>query len=424
MMKLFLSKVWYRFFFALFFCGAMIGCEKDNDGDGGIAPEISLNKEELILEIGSSERLVASFNPPETPNKAHTWASSAADIASVDETGLVKALSIGEAVITATALDGRKTATCRVKVETEVIHVTGISLNYAKKTLAIGEQLQLIATIKPSNASNKTVKWTSDNEEVATVTSDGQVTALSEGDAVITAISNDGNQTASCQLKVKDESQIVTDLNFKLTDVYEDKLLFVASVGDGPEEVNICFGTHPDPTVTSDNVTKVTADDNGNLTLKLDGLESGTTYYVRSYSRTDTGIEYGDDQVSAQTFGGDIQMESKYSKKEKYEDNLGFEHYYVYLKINYKIKGEGTYLVKSEGDYALSWTLLAKENSYSSELYIEGGEGSFNCRRSGGLTEYEGRFEYLQFYENSLVFTDLNTSVRYHSPALPSKIYM
>ena len=106
-MKLFLSKVWYRFFFALFFCGAMIGYEKNNDDDCGIAPEISLNKEELILEIGSSERLVASFNPPETPNKAHTWASSAAEIASVDETGLVKALSIGESVLTSTEPDGR-----------------------------------------------------------------------------------------------------------------------------------------------------------------------------------------------------------------------------------------------------------------------------------------------------------------------------
>lgn len=424
MKKLLLTEAWYRFFFALFLCGVIIGCEKDKDGDDGITPEISLNKKELIMEIGSSERLVASFNPPGISNKAHTWASSASDIVSVDETGLVTALFIGEATITATALDGGKTATCHVKVEAEVIHVTGISLNYEKKTLAIGEQLQLEATVKPSNASDKTIKWISDNEEVATVTSDGQVTALSEGETVITAISNDGNKTASCQLKVKNASQIVTEINFKLTDVYEDKLLFISSVEDGPEEVNICFGTHPNPTVTEDNVTKVTADDNGKLVLMLDGLKSGTTYYLRSYSRTNTGIEYQDDQVSAQTFGGDIQMESKYTKKEKYEDNLGFEHYYVYLKINYKIKGEGTYLVKSEGDYASSWTLLAKENSYSNELYVEGGEGSFNCRRSGGLTEYEGRFEYLQFYENSLVFTDLNTSVRYHSPALPSKIYM
>ena len=68
--------------------------------------------------------------------------------------------------------------------------------------LTEGESLTLSATVNPSNATNKSVIWSSSNESVAKVV-DGKVTALKAGTAVITVKTVDGNKTATCQITVK-----------------------------------------------------------------------------------------------------------------------------------------------------------------------------------------------------------------------------
>lgn len=405
---------------------AFSACTKaDVEGENGneTAPVISLNKQELTLEIGGSERLTASFEPAEYPNKAHVWASSAADIASVDETGLVKALTLGEAIITAKALDGGNTASCKVTVTTKMVHVAGVRLDCSSRTMKVNEELQLTATVSPSDASDKAVTWKSSNEGVASVNDDGLVKAVADGNAVITVTTNDGNFTAMCELKVVDESNIMSKTNFSPTDIYTDKLILISPVeGEIMGVVNICFGKEPNPTVT-DNLT--VAEVKGDIiSLTLDGLEKGTTYYLRSYTREGAKITYNDDEISVQTIGDDFSVEEKYLSKEQYKDALGFEQYYVYLEISYSIKGNDLYLVTAKGDYADRWTLFAYDNSYSNEIYVEAGDGAFKCRRSGGLTEYEGRFEYLSFPEHYLIFTSLNTEVNYHLPPLEGKFYL
>ncbi len=77
---------------------------------------------------------------------------------------------------------------------------TAISLNKTSSTLKVGESISLTATITPSNATSKTVSWTSSNSNVATI-SNGTVVAKSEGDAVITAKTSNG-KTATCSIKV------------------------------------------------------------------------------------------------------------------------------------------------------------------------------------------------------------------------------
>ena len=91
-----IRAIWLRLFALLAVFTGLAGCSEDEDKTN-VSPEISLNKTNLVLEVGSSERLTASFNPPEAPNKGHTWTSSAANIASVDETGLVTAVAVGNA---------------------------------------------------------------------------------------------------------------------------------------------------------------------------------------------------------------------------------------------------------------------------------------------------------------------------------------
>jgi len=81
--------------------------------------------------------------------------------------------------------------------------VTGVILNKTTLELAVGNTEALMVTIIPDNATNKTVKWHSDNPEVATVDENsGEVTAISEGVAKITATTNNNKKQALCVITV------------------------------------------------------------------------------------------------------------------------------------------------------------------------------------------------------------------------------
>lgn len=85
----------------------------------------------------------------------------------------------------------------------EKVPVTSITLNKSADKLIVGGNLTLIATVAPSDATIKTVNWTSDNVDVATVNEDGLVTAVAVGTATITATATDGsNVSASCSVEV------------------------------------------------------------------------------------------------------------------------------------------------------------------------------------------------------------------------------
>ena len=81
------------------------------------------------------------------------------------------------------------------------IPIQGIAVEPAEITLSVGETVQLTAVITPSDASDQTVTWSSDNE-AASVDSSGLVTTAEEGTAVITAAA--GAYSASCTVTVKD----------------------------------------------------------------------------------------------------------------------------------------------------------------------------------------------------------------------------
>ncbi len=81
------------------------------------------------------------------------------------------------------------------------VNVESITLNKTTLTIDEGSSYTLTATINPSNATNKLVDWSSDNEKVAKV-ENGKVTAISEGTATITAKTKDGGFTATCKVTV------------------------------------------------------------------------------------------------------------------------------------------------------------------------------------------------------------------------------
>ena len=83
--------------------------------------------------------------------------------------------------------------------------VTGVSLNKSVTTIELGMTETLVPTIQPSDATVKTVSWTSSDESVATV-SDGMVTAVGTGTAIITVTTLDGGFTATCAVTVTDKT--------------------------------------------------------------------------------------------------------------------------------------------------------------------------------------------------------------------------
>ncbi|MCR5184617.1 MAG: Ig-like domain-containing protein, partial [Bacilli bacterium] len=82
----------------------------------------------------------------------------------------------------------------------ETVHVTSVSLDKTELTLAAGEKATLKATVSPSSATNKEVKWSVDNNHVTV--SDGEVTAVSEGESIVTVTTVDSNKTATCKVTV------------------------------------------------------------------------------------------------------------------------------------------------------------------------------------------------------------------------------
>ena len=90
---------------------------------------------------------------------------------------------------------------CKTNVTTSIA-VTGVTLDKATVTLAEQETVTLKATVKPANAANKKVTWSSNKPDVAAVDKDGKVTAHKAGEAVITVKSEDGGKTASCKVTV------------------------------------------------------------------------------------------------------------------------------------------------------------------------------------------------------------------------------
>ena len=174
---------------------------------------VVLNKTELTLVEGESEILSATVLPEDATDKSVSWESSDTAIATVDYDGKVTAIKEGEALITAKA--GDKTASCKVTVQSKVIAVKSIELNESVLYLYEGDTATLTATVKPDNATDKTVTWTSSNPSIVTVDSDGQVKAMSKGSATITAKA--GDVSATCAITVQAVTIAVTGVSLNKT---------------------------------------------------------------------------------------------------------------------------------------------------------------------------------------------------------------
>lgn len=166
---------------------------------------ISMSETTVELKPGETHQLTATVLPQNASNAEVTWYSDKESVAKVSQSGLVSAVSTGEATIHVVTSDGGKMATCLVKVGTPV---KGITLSISSKTLYVGDpSLDISATLTPANATDKSLEWSSSDPEVASIAPGAALHAvikpLKPGKTTITATTKDGGFTASCEVTVK-----------------------------------------------------------------------------------------------------------------------------------------------------------------------------------------------------------------------------
>ena len=184
------------YFFSL--CIILLGCTEEQVPIS--VTSVTLDSTSIMLVEGENHTLTATISPSNAENKKVLWSSSNSSVASVKD-GIVTAIKVGTATITAKSDDGGKTATCTVTVESKVIPVTGVSLNKTSCEMTEGDEVTLTATVSPENATNKNVSWSSSNTSVATV-DNGKVKALKAGTTTITVKTEDGEKTTICEVTV------------------------------------------------------------------------------------------------------------------------------------------------------------------------------------------------------------------------------
>lgn len=168
---------------------------------------VSLNKKTLSLVAGSQETLTATVEPSNATNQTVIWSTSNENVARV-AFGQVSAMGPGSATITVKTEDGNKTDTCLVTVTGEVVKVRAFSIAPTSATIYVGETVTLEASFLPANPTNKTVFWSSDKPNIASV-NDGVVTGVGQGSAVIQGKTEDGNFTATCTVTVNKRAEYV-----------------------------------------------------------------------------------------------------------------------------------------------------------------------------------------------------------------------
>jgi uncharacterized protein YjdB len=173
-------------------------CEKEeNPGAAYIAESVTLDVTGMVIETGQVELLQATVLPDNLTDKTIVWRSSNSKIVTVNQDGEVTGVGVGQTMVTASALNGKK-ASCTITV-TDVI-ATQITLNTPALSLLVGAKKIVQATVWPLDAVQQ-VTWSSNNTAVATVSETGEITAVAAGAATVTAATRNG-LTADCVVTV------------------------------------------------------------------------------------------------------------------------------------------------------------------------------------------------------------------------------
>ena len=233
--------------------------------------KVEVSPKTLDMTVGgNTEQLSATVTMSDgsTPPSV-TWSVTAGSAVTVSGSGVVTAVSAGNATVTASA--GGQSDSCAVTVTAPVanVPVTGVSIDGGQnQTVAEGKTLGLTALVMPANASNKNVTWSSADAAIASVdASTGVVTGVKAGGPVsITVTTEDGNRSASVSVTVTSSAA-----DFSVTPSRGANPINVGAVSGRPP-MALSAGTDKAVTWSSDKPEIAIVNANGEVT----GVSPGT----------------------------------------------------------------------------------------------------------------------------------------------------
>ena len=294
-----------------------------NSNQPVLVSSIALSPTSVTLNPNGTYKFNVTVSPSNATNKGVTWSSNDTNVVSVDQNGNIKALKDGMAKIRVTAQDGSgKYAEASVTVESSKptnILVTGVSLNASTVKMYVGQSYQLIHTIKPSNATNKGVIWSSSNTNVVSV-SNGKIVGKSSGKARITVTTNDGRYSAytdvtvinrpssnsSSSSKPSSSSSSGSSINssidiikdtIELNKGSEEKLEYKLSQ-DLTDSIIIWKSSNTDVAVVKNGIVSAISDGEATITATINGKDIKDTCKVIVKKLDLTGIVFEDESLS------------------------------------------------------------------------------------------------------------------------------
>lgn len=248
---------------------------------------VVLDATEWDTTEGKTKLLTPTILPENATNKNLTWSSTDPDVARVDAYGMVYALSAGQTTITAKTADGGKQASCKVTVRAENTdssdkEITSLKANKSSLTLEVKKTFSLKITIKPTDATDKELSFTSSKKSVATVSSSGKIKAVAPGKSTITVKAKNGKKT---KVNVKVIPAKVTGVSAKQPANGQIKVTWKKLSGISQYQISYYDpkkGSYTSPkTVSKNSYTLKNCKKNATYKFKVRAKkkQDGTTYY-------------------------------------------------------------------------------------------------------------------------------------------------
>ncbi len=206
----------------------------------------------ITLYTGGEGRLLQTeIFPKNATNQNITWKSKNTKIARVDENGRVKPVGVGMTEITATTEDGGFEAKCFVNVVNSYVDVQTLSVkNTDAMTIKVGDSVNAIVTVSPSNARNKTLKWSSDDTKIATVSQAGRIRGVSVGTANITVETTNGKKQTFTVNVTESDAKDPFNLNDEASHLdTEGTVTYTSYDISFPQIIRIQMGLNPPPKI-------------------------------------------------------------------------------------------------------------------------------------------------------------------------------
>ena len=350
---------------------------------------VALDRASATIYLGKTLTLKADVFPAGASNPAVSYSTSNKDIATVSSAGVVTPKAPGTVTITVKTADGSFTDSCTVTVKRAV---TSVKLDKTKADLKSDTTLTLKATVSPSNATNKTVTWSTSNKKVATVSSKGVVTPVGKGTATITAKTENG-LTAKCTVTVY---QKVTGVSIaKTATVYAgEKLTLKASVV--PADANnqsITWSTSNKAVATVDSKGVVTGVKAGTATITVKSAEGGFT------AKCTVTVKQHVTSITLDKTALTLDRGTEAQLKATIKPTNATEKGYTFTSSNEKIATVSeTGLIKAVACGKVTITVKSKENNKSAKCTVTVVEPVTDMQLSlGEITLYTGKSQEIKF---------------------------